>query len=94
MYTRLSAYRGPVPKASALAAQVFSPALLLLLAVYGLSLAAAGAYFAVVTVNRDLPADLSALLEYQPSRKSLVFSADGEKVGQFALENRKLSASL
>ncbi|MBP9086487.1 MAG: PBP1A family penicillin-binding protein [Kofleriaceae bacterium] len=66
--------------------------LLLLLAVYGLSLAAAGAYFAVVTVNRDLPADLSALLEYQPSRKSLVFSADGEKVGQFALENRKIVA--
>ena len=66
--------------------------LLFLLLVYGLSLAAAGVYYAVVTVNRDLPADLSALLDYQPSRKSLVFSADGEKVGQFALENRKIVA--
>lgn len=66
--------------------------LLLLLFVYGISLAAAGVYFAVVRTNRDLPSDLTALLDYQPSRKSVVFSADGEKVGEFTLENRKIVA--
>lgn len=60
-----------------------------LLALYGASLAAAGVYFAVVTLNRELPATMTQLLEYQPSRKSLVFSRDGERVGEFSQENRK-----
>jgi penicillin-binding protein 1A len=61
-----------------------------LLLLYLVSLAAAGMYFAVVTVNRDLPDDLTALVDYQPSRKSTVYSADGETVGEFTFENRKL----
>src|SRR5262249_29471894 len=41
-----------------------------------------------VTINAQLPKDLAQLTEYQPNRKSLVFSADGEEIGAFAIENR------
>ena len=44
----------------------------------------------IVTVNAELPADLRKLADYQPSRKSLVYSSDGEEVGEFSIENRKV----
>jgi penicillin-binding protein 1A len=62
----------------------------LLVIVYGASLGAAFLYFAVKTINRDLPEDLSALLEYQPSRRSIVLSHDGEEIGAFSIENRRM----
>lgn len=64
--------------------------LLLLLIVYGASAVAAGVYYAVTTVNAELPADLSQLLDYQPNRKSTVLSSDGEEVGAFSVENRRI----
>jgi penicillin-binding protein 1A len=64
--------------------------LILLLIVYGASLGAASIYFAVQTINADLPKDLTELLDYQPSRKSTVLSTDGEEVGAFSIENRKI----
>ena len=45
---------------------------LFLLLVYGASLGAATLYFAIKTINQDLPQDLTKLLEYQPYRKSIV----------------------
>jgi penicillin-binding protein 1A len=64
--------------------------LFLLLVVYGASLGAASLYLAVTTLNHDLPQDLSQLLDYQPNRKSTVLSSDGEEVGAFAIENRRI----
>lgn len=64
--------------------------LLLLLLVYGVSLGAASLYLAITTINRDLPADLTKLLDYQPNRKSVVLSSDGEEIGAFSIENRRI----
>ncbi len=64
--------------------------LLALLLIYGLSLGAAALYFAVQTVNRDLPQDLTQLLDYQPSRASVVLSSDGVEIGAFSIENRRI----
>jgi penicillin-binding protein 1A len=64
--------------------------LLFLLVIYGLSLGAAGIYLAITTINQDLPQDLTKLLEYQPSRKSIVLSSDGEEIGSFSIENRRI----
>jgi penicillin-binding protein 1A len=64
--------------------------LLLLLLVYGLSLGASTIYFVVVTINADLPQDLTKLLDYQPNRKSVVLSQDGEEIGSFSIENRRI----
>ncbi|MCE9578536.1 MAG: PBP1A family penicillin-binding protein [Deltaproteobacteria bacterium] len=61
-----------------------------LLFVWGVSFAAATIYVVIVTVNAELPADLRKLADYQPSRKSLVYSSDGEEVGEFSIENRKI----
>jgi penicillin-binding protein 1A len=69
---------------------IFRLAFLLLL--YGASLGAAAIYYVVVTVNEELPADLSQLLDYQPNRKSVVMSADGEEIGTFSIENRRMVA--
>ncbi|HUS31747.1 MAG TPA: PBP1A family penicillin-binding protein, partial [Kofleriaceae bacterium] len=66
--------------------------LLFLLLIYGLSFAAACFYFAVTTINDDLPQDLTKLLEYQPNRKSVVLSSDGEEIGSFSIENRRIIA--
>jgi penicillin-binding protein 1A len=66
--------------------------LALLLLVYGASMGAATAYLAITTVNKELPADLTELLDYQPNRKSIVLSSDGEEVGAFSIENRKIVA--
>ncbi|HSK00103.1 MAG TPA: PBP1A family penicillin-binding protein [Kofleriaceae bacterium] len=66
--------------------------LLFLLLVYGASLGAAALYHVVVTVNAELPADLSQLLQYEPNRKSVVLSSDGEEIGAFSIENRRMVA--
>jgi penicillin-binding protein 1A len=62
----------------------------LLLLVYGLSLGAAMIYFAVNEINRDLPQDLTMLLDYKPNRKSVVLSSDGQEIGAFSIENRRI----
>ncbi len=64
----------------------------LLLLVYGVSMGAAAGYLAITTVNKELPKDLTELLDYQPNRKSIVLSSDGEEVGAFSIENRKIVA--
>jgi penicillin-binding protein 1A len=64
--------------------------LLLLLLVYGLSFGAAGVYFVVSTINEDLPADLTQLLDYRPFRKSVVLATDGDEIGTFSIENRQI----
>ncbi|MBL9013195.1 MAG: PBP1A family penicillin-binding protein [Myxococcales bacterium] len=66
--------------------------LVFLLMIYGASLGAASIYLAVTTINEELPADLSQLLDYQPNRKSVVLSSDGEEVGAFSIENRRIIA--
>lgn len=60
----------------------------LLLLIYGASLLAAVAYFVVTTINQDLPDDLTTLLDYRPSRTSVVLATDGTEIGAFAIENR------
>ncbi|MBS1119652.1 MAG: penicillin-binding protein, family, partial [Deltaproteobacteria bacterium] len=66
--------------------------LMFLLMIYGASLGASIIYFAVSTLNEELPKDLSQLLDYQPNRKSVVLSSDGEEVGTFSIENRRIVA--
>jgi penicillin-binding protein 1A len=66
--------------------------LIFLLLIYGLSLGAASLYFAIVTISEELPDDLTVLLDYQPNRKSVVLSAEGEEVGSFSIENRRMVA--
>jgi len=61
-----------------------------LLFVYGGSAGIAIAYFAIKEVNKELPADLGQLLEWQPNRKSIVLSSDGEEIGNFSIENRRI----
>jgi penicillin-binding protein 1A len=63
---------------------------LLLLLVYGVSLAAATLYFVVDSINQELPQDLTQLLDYKPYRKSVVLATDGDEIGSFSIENRKL----
>src|SRR5262249_43542940 len=62
---------------------------LFLLLVWGASLGAAVLYYAIITINSELPKDLTQALHYEPTRKSLVYSSDGEVIGSFAIENRK-----
>lgn len=62
----------------------------MLLLVYGAATGAATLYLAVRTINRELPPSLTQLLDYQPNRKSVVLSSDGEEVGTFSIENRKI----
>lgn len=64
--------------------------LVFLLLVYGASLGAATVYYVVASINEELPADLSQLLDYQPNRKSVVLSSDGEEIGAFSIENRRI----
>lgn len=64
--------------------------LIFLALVYGVSLAAATMYYAITSINEDLPQDLTKLLDYQPNRKSIVLSSDGEEVGTFSVENRRI----
>jgi penicillin-binding protein 1A len=63
---------------------------LFLLLVYGVSLAAAALYFVVDSINQELPQDLTQLLDYKPYRKSVVLATDGDEIGSFSIENRKL----
>lgn len=66
--------------------------LVFLLLVYGASMGAAATYLVVTTLNKELPENLTQLLDYQPNRKSIVLSSDGEEIGAFAIENRKIIA--
>jgi penicillin-binding protein 1A len=59
--------------------------------VFGIHAGAGALYYLVTQVNRDLPSDLTEALEYQPRRASLVYSADGELIGEFYLEKRVLA---
>ena len=61
-----------------------------LMLIYGGSASAAIIYFSVKELNKELPADLGQLLEWQPNRKSVVLSSDGEEIGNFSIENRKI----
>ena len=61
-----------------------------LLLIYGVSFAAASLYYVVSTINNDLPQDLTKLLDYQPNRKSVVLSSDGEEIGSFSIEKRRI----
>jgi len=63
-----------------------------LLVLYGMSFAAAALYLAIKTINDDLPQDLTKLLDYQPNRKSIVLSSEGEEIGSFSIENRRIVA--
>ena len=63
-----------------------------LLAVYGASFGAAALYLAIQTINEELPKDLAQLLEYAPNRKTVVLSSDGEEIGAFSIENRRIVA--
>jgi penicillin-binding protein 1A len=63
---------------------------LFLMLVYGVSLGAATLYFVVDSINAELPADLTQLLDYRPYRKSIVLATDGDEIGSFSIENRKL----
>jgi penicillin-binding protein 1A len=65
---------------------------IMIMLVYGASLAASTMYYAIKTINEDLPPDLTKLLEYQPYRKSIVLSSDGEEIGAFSIENRRIVA--
>ena len=61
-----------------------------LLLLYGASLAASTLYFAINEINNELPQDLTQLLDYQPNRKSVVLSSDGQEIGAFSIENRQI----
>ncbi len=61
-----------------------------LLVLYGVSLGAATLYLVVTMINDELPKDLTQLLDYQPSRRSVVLSSDGEEIGAFSIENRRI----
>jgi penicillin-binding protein 1A len=63
-----------------------------LLVVYGASFGAAALYLAIQTINEELPKDLAQLLDYAPNRKSVVLSSDGEEIGAFSVENRRIVA--
>jgi penicillin-binding protein 1A len=63
-----------------------------LLLVYGVSFGAATLYFVVDSINQELPQDLTQLLDYKPYRKSIVLATDGNEIGSFSIENRKLVA--
>src|SRR6185295_18028395 len=63
-----------------------------LLAIYGASFGAAALYLAIQTINEELPKDLAQLLDYAPNRKSVVLSSDGEEIGAFSIENRRIVA--
>ena len=65
-----------------------------LLLVYGLSFAAATAYFVVDTINQDLPQDLTQLLDYRPYRKSVVLANDGDEVGTFSIGSESLLTAI
>ncbi len=64
--------------------------LALLFVLYGVSLGAATLYLVVTMINDELPKDLTQLLDYQPSRRSVVLSSDGEEIGAFSIENRRI----
>lgn len=81
---------GPKPKKKRRLRAFSLLRLAFLLVVYGGSAGAAILYFSIREINKELPADLGQLLEWQPNRKSIVLSSDGEEIGNFSIENRKI----
>ncbi|MCC7000028.1 MAG: PBP1A family penicillin-binding protein [Deltaproteobacteria bacterium] len=47
-------------------------------------------YWTITTLARDLPRDLTELRVYRPERATQLFSSDGEKIGEFFLQRRKV----
>jgi len=47
-------------------------------------------YWVYRQFESDLPANLSAVTDYQPIRASQIWSADGELIGEFFVEKRVL----
>ena len=64
--------------------------LLLLIVLYVAAAGAGAVYLAVVTINRELPENLTAAFDYQPNSKTLVLAADGTEIGAFFDENRQV----
>jgi len=62
--------------------------LLWLLIVYGAFACAGASVFAYSEFARELPDDLTAAVDYRPTRASRVYSADGELIGEFFLQKR------
>lgn len=85
--------RTPISRARRSRLRIISVArVALALVLWVASLGAAGVAFGVRYVNRTLPSDLSLLVAYQPIRSSTVLSSDGELIGRFALQNRRIVA--
>ena len=59
-------------------------------ALIGLHLGVAVIYWTITTLERDLPRDLTELRVYRPERATQLFSSDGEKIGEFFLQRRKV----
>ena len=59
-----------------------------LISVYGLFLGAGGGVLGLRAVREGAARALDKVLDYQPSRASRVFSADGELIGEFYLQKR------
>ncbi len=57
---------------------------------FGAHLGAALTYWVVTTYNRELPKDLLQLHVYRPERATIIYSADGEKIGVLATRRREL----
>ena len=58
---------------------------------FGLAALSAGlGYWVYRQFASDLPANLSAVTDYQPIRASQIWSADGELIGEFFVEKRVL----
>ena len=58
---------------------------------FGLAALSAGlGYWVYRQFESDLPANLSAITDYQPIRASQIWSADGELIGEFFVEKRVL----
>jgi penicillin-binding protein 1A len=63
--------------------------ILALLFIYLLFGGAGGAYLVYTEFAKQLPDRLDRILDYQPERATIVYSADGEKIGEFYLEKRE-----
>ncbi len=63
---------------------------LLLMMLVGGTVASGFGWYAYREFSRDLPATLSTLLDYRPSRASRVYDIHGELIGEFFLQRRVL----
>jgi penicillin-binding protein 1A len=61
-----------------------------LLTLYGASLGIGTLYYLYTEFAKDLPERLDLILDYRPTRATNVYSADGELIGKFYMQNREL----